>query len=296
MDFLVQEMHREVNTTGSKSQSTGDLQPASSSSRPSWSGSANRCRTSNELRGHSTAVCCSCLSPLGDGEDHARPPLRAGPPRGAMFTISMTTTREPRGAERDGVDYHFVDALTFQRMIERDEFVEWAEVHGNFYGSPRSRVDQAFSTGGIAVFDIDVQGGRSIQRRYPEAVLVFVLPPRMAELERRLRERGTDERGRDPRADARRPLRAGARCPGVRLPGGQRLGGAGLRRAGVHRHAPSAAGGEGWTSPRSASRDRSEAVDTARRSFYLARPSPRSGEGRWAAHRAGADEGVGSRG
>jgi guanylate kinase len=109
----------------------------------------------------------------------------------AAFSISMTT-REPRGAERDGVDYHFIDALTFQRMIERDEFVEWAEVHGNFYGSPRAAVDRAFSTGGIAVFDIDVQGGESIQRRYPEAVLVFVLPPTMAELERRLRERGTE--------------------------------------------------------------------------------------------------------
>jgi len=109
----------------------------------------------------------------------------------AAFSISVTT-REPRGAERDGVDYHFVDALTFQRMIERDEFVEWAEVHGNFYGSPRAAVDRAFSTGGIALFDIDVQGGQSIQRRYPEAVLVFVLPPTMAELERRLRERGTE--------------------------------------------------------------------------------------------------------
>jgi guanylate kinase len=109
----------------------------------------------------------------------------------AGFSVSMTT-REPRGAERNGVDYHYVDALTFQRMIERDELVEWAEVHGNFYGSPQSTVDRAFSTGGIAVFDIDVQGGQSIKGRYPEAVLVFVLPPSMAELERRLRERGTE--------------------------------------------------------------------------------------------------------
>ena len=100
----------------------------------------------------------------------------------ADFSISMTT-REPRGAEREGVDYHFVDALTFQRMIEQDEFVEWAEVHGYFYGSPQSAVDRAFARNGIAVFDIDVQGGQAIQRRYPEAVLVFVLPPSMAELE-----------------------------------------------------------------------------------------------------------------
>ncbi|HSP20400.1 MAG TPA: guanylate kinase, partial [Myxococcaceae bacterium] len=109
----------------------------------------------------------------------------------AAFSISVTT-REPRGAERDGVDYRFVDSLTFQQMIEHDELVEWAEVHGNFYGSPLSAVDRAFSSGGIAVFDIDVQGGQSIQRRYPEAVLVFVLPPSMAELERRLRDRGTE--------------------------------------------------------------------------------------------------------
>jgi guanylate kinase len=131
----------------------------------------------------------------------------------AAFSVSMTT-REPRGGERDGVDYHFVDALTFQRMIERDEFVEWAEVHGNFYGSPRAAVDRAFSTGGIAVFDIDVQGGRSIQRRYPEAVLVFVLPPTMAELERRLRERGTESEDaiRRRMLAARSELELGARA------------------------------------------------------------------------------------
>ena len=109
----------------------------------------------------------------------------------AEFSVSVTT-REPRGAERDGVDYRFLDALTFQRMIERDELVEWAEVHGHFYGSPQAAVDRAFASGGIAVFDIDVQGGESIRRRHPEAVLVFVLPPSMAELERRLRERGTE--------------------------------------------------------------------------------------------------------
>jgi len=131
----------------------------------------------------------------------------------AAFSISMTT-REPRAAERDGVDYHFVDALTFQQMIERDEFVEWAEVHGNFYGSPRAGVDRAFATGGIAVFDVDVQGGQSIQRRYPEAVLIFVLPPTMAELERRLRERGTesDDAIRRRMLAARSELELGARA------------------------------------------------------------------------------------
>ena len=129
-------------------------------------------------------------APSGTGKTTlARRLVQAHPD--AEFSVSVTT-REPRGAERAGVDYRFVDALTFQRMIEQGELVEWAEVHDNFYGSPQSVVDRAFSTGGIAVFDIDVQGGRSIRRRYPEAVLVFVLPPSMDELERRLRERGTE--------------------------------------------------------------------------------------------------------
>jgi guanylate kinase len=110
---------------------------------------------------------------------------------GAEFSVSITT-RGRRGREREGVDYHFVDPRTFQRKIERGELLEWAEVHGHFYGTPRAPAERALASGGIVVFDIDVQGGRSIQRIYPEAVLVFVLPPSLRELERRLRLRGTD--------------------------------------------------------------------------------------------------------
>lgn len=109
----------------------------------------------------------------------------------ARFSISYTT-RAPRGQERDGVDYHFIDARTFQERIDRGEFVEWAEVHGHFYGSSQAVVDEAFATAGVAVFDIDVQGGAAIKRKYPDAVLVFILPPSLEELERRLRGRGTD--------------------------------------------------------------------------------------------------------
>jgi guanylate kinase len=110
---------------------------------------------------------------------------------GAEFSISFTT-RAPRGAEQNGKDYHFVDTLTFQQMMERNEFVEWAEVHGNFYGSSKQVVAQSWRHDGIGVFDIDVQGGTSIKRKYPDAVCIFILPPSMAELERRLRSRGTD--------------------------------------------------------------------------------------------------------
>lgn len=109
----------------------------------------------------------------------------------AIFSVSLTT-RERRGAERPGVDYVFVDVLTFKEHIERGELVEWAEVHGHFYGSPQAVVREAFKTRGVAVFDIDVQGGTAIKGKYPDAVLVFVLPPSLEELERRLRGRGTD--------------------------------------------------------------------------------------------------------
>ena len=109
----------------------------------------------------------------------------------SIFSISYTT-RQLRGKERQDIDYHFVDVKTFQEKIEQDAFVEWAEVHGHFYGSPKSVVDEARMKDAIAVFDIDVQGGQTIKRKYPETVLVFIVPPSMQELERRLRERKTD--------------------------------------------------------------------------------------------------------
>jgi guanylate kinase len=109
----------------------------------------------------------------------------------AIFSISVTT-RQPRGREQDGVDYHYVDVAAFQERIERGEFVEWAEVHGHFYGSSQAVVDEARTKKGIAIFDIDVQGGLAIKRKHPDTVRVFVLPPSLEELERRLRERGTD--------------------------------------------------------------------------------------------------------
>lgn len=113
----------------------------------------------------------------------------------AVFSVSYTT-RPPRGTEKNGVEYHFVDALTFQKKIDSGDFVEWAEVHGHFYGSPQSVVDQVRENGGIALFDIDVQGGKAIKRRYSDAVLGFILPPSIEELERRLKERGTESEDR----------------------------------------------------------------------------------------------------
>ncbi|MBI1948111.1 MAG: guanylate kinase [Deltaproteobacteria bacterium] len=111
--------------------------------------------------------------------------------RSLALSISATT-RAPRGAEEDGVDYHFVDVATFEAMIARAAFLEHAQVHGNHYGSSRDFTEEHLVAGRDVVFDIDVQGGMQIKRAYPESVLIFVLPPSMAELEQRLRRRATD--------------------------------------------------------------------------------------------------------
>ncbi len=113
----------------------------------------------------------------------------------ASFSVSVTT-RPPRGAERDGEDYHFVGPDRFSELVREEAFAEWADVHGSRYGTLRSSVEEALSAGWIAVFDIDVQGGEKVKALWPrQAVTVFVLPPSEAELERRLRARSTESEG-----------------------------------------------------------------------------------------------------
>lgn len=108
-----------------------------------------------------------------------------------VFSVSHTT-RPPRRAERDGVDYHFVGREEFERMIREGRFLEWAEVHGNLYGTSRAEVEPRLAAGIDVVLDVDVQGAAAMQARYPEAISVLVLPPTYADLERRLHERGLD--------------------------------------------------------------------------------------------------------
>ena len=108
------------------------------------------------------------------------------------FSVSYTT-RGPRTGERDGVDYKYVTEDEFTRMIDRNEFAEWAVVHGARYGTAVHTVNRALEDGKDYLFDVDWQGGAQIRRQWPEeSVLVFILPPSMAELERRLRRRATD--------------------------------------------------------------------------------------------------------
>jgi len=108
------------------------------------------------------------------------------------FSISYTT-RPLRGGEKDGQDYHFVDADRFERMVAEDRFAEHATVHGNHYGTADAQIQEAFAAGRDVLFDIDYQGGRQLKAKYPaEAVMVFVLPPTMKTLAGRLRNRATD--------------------------------------------------------------------------------------------------------
>ncbi len=104
------------------------------------------------------------------------------------------TTRETRPGEMPGQDYHFVGKKRFEEMRGRGEFAEWAKVHGSFYGTPRRPLEQNIRSGQDVLLDIDVQGSRSIKGRYRNAVSVFILPPSLRELERRLAHRKTDRK------------------------------------------------------------------------------------------------------
>jgi guanylate kinase len=108
-----------------------------------------------------------------------------------VFSVSATT-RAARPAERPGVDYHFVDEAGFDRMVEQQALLEWAEVHGRRYGTPRAEVEAAAAGGRTVVLDIDVQGARQVRRSFPAAVLVFILAPSGRELGRRLAGRGSE--------------------------------------------------------------------------------------------------------
>lgn len=102
------------------------------------------------------------------------------------------TTRLPRHDEQDGKDYHFVDRATFDRMVSEGAFAEWAEVHGNCYGTLLKSLQEALTAGQDILLDIDCQGAAQLREALPQSLFIFVVPPSLAELERRLRFRKTD--------------------------------------------------------------------------------------------------------
>ena len=107
------------------------------------------------------------------------------------YSVSYTT-RAPRPGEVAGTDFHFVSEDRFRELRDHGEFAEWAQVHGNYYATSAAAIDAALSKGRDVLLDIDAQGAAQLRSRYPEAVLIFIVAPSMADLEQRLRERRSD--------------------------------------------------------------------------------------------------------
>ena len=137
-------------------------------------------------RGHLYVIA----APSGAGKTSLLKALMARRP-GLEFSVSCTT-RNPRPGEVDGRDYHFIARKNFEHLVGADEFIEHANVFGNLYGTRKSVVEAALAEGRDLILEIDWQGAAQVRKRLPEAVQIFILPPSRAELESRLRKRGSD--------------------------------------------------------------------------------------------------------
>ena len=104
------------------------------------------------------------------------------------------TTRNPRIGEKDGENYYFISDEKFKDMIDKKEFLEWAQFAGNYYGTPLSTVNEKIEKGFIVLLEIEVEGAKQIKEKFPEALSIFLLPPSKAELEKRIRNRGTEKK------------------------------------------------------------------------------------------------------
>jgi len=144
------------------------------------------------------------VAPSGAGKSSLVNALLAQDPS-LVLSISCTT-RPPRPGEEPGKHYRFVSHEEFHALRERNALLEWAEVHGNFYGTPRDRIDEALAQDKDVLLEIDWQGARQVRAQYPQAVSVFILPPSIEALESRLTQRGQDA----PQVIARRLLAAGS--------------------------------------------------------------------------------------
>ena len=107
------------------------------------------------------------------------------------YSVSATT-RKPRAGEVDGESYYFLSVEAFEEMIEKDELLEWAKVYDNYYGTPLKKVEEKLAAGEDILLEIDTQGAMKVREKFPEGVYIFILPPSLAELERRIRGRDTE--------------------------------------------------------------------------------------------------------
>ncbi|MGP1584879.1 MAG: guanylate kinase [Schwartzia sp. (in: firmicutes)] len=129
--------------------------------------------------------------PSGTGKGTVCAALLSAHPEIA-YSISATT-RAPRVGERDGVNYYFRTKAAFERMIAEGALLEWAEVYGNYYGTPLPPIQEKLAAGQDILLEIDTQGALKVQERFPDGVFIFLLPPSLSELERRIRGRGTED-------------------------------------------------------------------------------------------------------
>lgn len=146
---------------------------------------------SNDDEARPAARLTVLSGPSGVGKDSVIELIRARSPW--VWLSVSATTRPKRDYEIDGVHYHFVDRAEFRRLIEAGELLEWAEFAGNLYGTPREQVEKQLATGRPALLKIDLQGARQVREAMPEARLVFLAPPSVEELKRRLVGRGTED-------------------------------------------------------------------------------------------------------
>jgi len=107
------------------------------------------------------------------------------------YSVSATT-RKPRAGEVDGESYYFLSVEAFEKMIEKDELLEWAKVYDNYYGTPLKKVEEKLTAGEDILLEIDTQGAMKVREKFPEGVYIFILPPSLTELERRIRGRDTE--------------------------------------------------------------------------------------------------------
>lgn len=131
--------------------------------------------------------------PSGTGKDVLLSHMKNSEP--SLFYIVTLTTRPKRAGEVEGQDYHFVSSGRFQSLREKGKLLEWAEVYGNLYGVPEEPIRQALTEERDVVLKVDIQGAATIKRKLPGAVLIFIMPPSMEELCRRLKNRGTESAG-----------------------------------------------------------------------------------------------------
>jgi guanylate kinase len=146
---------------------------------------------SNNPHGRTRGLLLMVVAPSGVGKTSLTRRLVAD--HNDLHLSISATTRDPRPGEHDGRDYHFVTHDTFKVMIQDDAFLEWAEVYGNHYGSPRGPIVEALERGESVLFDIDFQGAMKVHAQLPDdSVLIYVLPPSLAEMSRRLHARSQD--------------------------------------------------------------------------------------------------------